>query len=122
MAIRLSSMGTAQIVSDFLDCVTDWAAHQPTISAVPIVGSHVRGEARSDSDMDLVLLYMRHVIRAPPCSIASLPRPRPARSHAFERDSHYDNARCPIVCTSLCSASVCARGLHQSHSGAASRC
>jgi hypothetical protein len=27
--------------------------------------------------------------------------PRPTRSHAFERGSRYDNARCPIVCTSL---------------------
>ena len=56
MAIRLSSMGTIQVVSDFLDRVTDWAAHQPTIAAVALVGSHARGAARSDSDVDLVLL------------------------------------------------------------------
>jgi uncharacterized protein len=56
MAIRLSSMGTAQVVSDFLDRVTDWAAHQPTIAAVALVGSHARGAARSDSDIDVVLL------------------------------------------------------------------
>jgi len=56
MAIRLSSMGTAQVVSDFLDRVTDWAAHQPTIAAVALVGSHARGAARPDSDIDLVLL------------------------------------------------------------------
>ena len=43
-------------VSYFLDRVTDWAAHQPTIAAVALVGSHARGEARSDSDVDLVLL------------------------------------------------------------------
>ena len=43
-------------ISDFLDRVTDWAAHQPTIAAVALVGSHARGEARSDSDVDLVLL------------------------------------------------------------------
>jgi predicted nucleotidyltransferase len=49
-------MGTAQGVSDFLDCVTDWAAHQPTIAAVALVGSQARGEARPDSDIDLVLL------------------------------------------------------------------
>ena len=30
-------------VSDFLDRVTDWAAHQPTIVAVALVGSHARG-------------------------------------------------------------------------------
>ena len=56
MVIRLSSMGTAQIVSNFLDRVTDWVAHQPTIAAVALVGSHARGEARPDSDIDLVLL------------------------------------------------------------------
>jgi predicted nucleotidyltransferase len=49
-------MGTAQGVSDFLDCVTAWAAHQPTIAAVALGGSHARGEARSDSDIDVVLL------------------------------------------------------------------
>jgi Streptomycin adenylyltransferase len=43
-------------VSDFLDRVTDWAAHQPTITAVALVGSHARGEARPDSDIDIVLL------------------------------------------------------------------
>ena len=43
-------------VSDFLDWVTDWAAHQPTIAAVALVGSHARGAARPDSDIDLVLL------------------------------------------------------------------
>jgi len=36
--------------------VTDWAAHQPTIAAVALVGSHARGEARPDSDIDIVLL------------------------------------------------------------------
>jgi predicted nucleotidyltransferase len=43
-------------VSDFLDRVTDWAAHQPTLAAVALVGSHARGEARPDSDIDIVLL------------------------------------------------------------------
>ena len=56
MAIRFSSMGTAQVVSDFLDRVTDWATHQPTIAAVALVGSHARGEARPYSDIDVVLL------------------------------------------------------------------
>ena len=49
-------MGTTQVVSDFLDRVTAWAAHQPTIAAVALVGSHARGAARPDSDIDLVLL------------------------------------------------------------------
>src|SRR5215510_7998663 len=56
MVIRLSSMGTAQVVSDFLERVTDWVAHQPTMAGVALVGSYARGEARPDSDIDLVLL------------------------------------------------------------------
>jgi uncharacterized protein len=43
-------------ISDFLDRVRDWAAHEPTIAAVALVGSHARGEARPDSDIDVVLL------------------------------------------------------------------
>ena len=43
-------------VSDFLDSLRDWAAHQPTIAGVALVGSHARGEARADSDIDVVLL------------------------------------------------------------------
>jgi predicted nucleotidyltransferase len=49
-------METAKAVTDFLTRVTAWAAHQPTISGVVLVGSHARGEARPDSDFDLVLL------------------------------------------------------------------
>jgi uncharacterized protein len=56
MVIRLSSMGRAQVVSDFLDRVTDWGAHQPAIIAVALVGSYARGEARPDADIDVVLL------------------------------------------------------------------
>jgi predicted nucleotidyltransferase len=43
-------------VAEFLNRVTDWAINQPTISGVALVGSHTRGEARPDSDIDLVLL------------------------------------------------------------------
>jgi predicted nucleotidyltransferase len=45
-------------ITDFLDRVTEWAAHQPAIAGVALVGSHARGEARPDSDIDLVLLCM----------------------------------------------------------------
>jgi streptomycin adenylyltransferase len=39
-----------------LQILVDWAKAQPTIQAVAIVGSHARGAARADSDIDLVLL------------------------------------------------------------------
>jgi predicted nucleotidyltransferase len=44
------------VVSEFLNGVTDWARHQPTLSGIALVGSYARGEARPDSDIDLVLL------------------------------------------------------------------
>jgi predicted nucleotidyltransferase len=56
MAIRLSSMRTAQVVSDFLDRVTAWATHQPTIAGVALVGSYARGEARPNSDLSRILM------------------------------------------------------------------
>jgi hypothetical protein len=40
----------------FLHDVTDWAAAQPDIAAVVLVGSHARGAARPDSDVDVVIL------------------------------------------------------------------
>lgn len=39
-----------------IQAVVDWAKAQPTIQAVAVVGSHARGTARPDSDIDLVLL------------------------------------------------------------------
>jgi len=43
-------------VSALLDRVVAWAARQSSISGVALVGSHARGAARADSDIDLVLL------------------------------------------------------------------
>lgn len=43
-------------VPTFLDQMTEWATNQPAISSVALVGSHARGEAQPDSDIDLVLL------------------------------------------------------------------
>jgi predicted nucleotidyltransferase len=39
-----------------LQVVLAWATAQPKIRAVALVGSHARGTARTDSDIDLVLL------------------------------------------------------------------
>ena len=36
--------------------VLEWAKAQPTICAVALVGSHARGTARADSDIDLIVL------------------------------------------------------------------
>lgn len=40
----------------FLSKLTHWARSQPGIRSVVLVGSHARGQARPDSDVDLVLL------------------------------------------------------------------
>ena len=47
---------TAETVPAFLELLRRWAAGQPGIQAVALVGSHARGEARADSDVDLILL------------------------------------------------------------------
>jgi uncharacterized protein len=52
-------MRTAQVVSDFLDRVTAWATHQPTIAGVALVGSYARGEARPNSDLSRILVVSR---------------------------------------------------------------
>lgn len=43
-------------IDTFLNKVINWAQHQPGVAAVALVGSHARGTAREDSDIDLVLL------------------------------------------------------------------
>jgi hypothetical protein len=43
-------------VSGFLDTFSRWASAQPDIEAVALVGSHARGTAAEDSDVDLVIL------------------------------------------------------------------
>jgi uncharacterized protein len=39
-----------------IEIILEWARAQPTFEAVAVVGSHARGTARADSDIDLVLL------------------------------------------------------------------
>jgi hypothetical protein len=36
--------------------IVGWAKEQPTVQAVALVGSHARGTARADSDIDIVVL------------------------------------------------------------------
>ena len=43
-------------VSAFLKRVTEWALSQPDIRAMFLVGSQVRGDAKPDSDVDLVII------------------------------------------------------------------
>jgi uncharacterized protein len=43
-------------IAPLLRLVTRWAAQQEEISACALVGSYARGQARPDSDVDLVVL------------------------------------------------------------------
>jgi predicted nucleotidyltransferase len=43
-------------IEEFLGAIADWASSQSDVYAVALVGSHTRGVARADSDIDLVLL------------------------------------------------------------------
>ena len=43
-------------ISRLLDEATAWASERPDVVGLALVGSHARGTARSDSDVDLILL------------------------------------------------------------------
>ena len=45
-------------VSELLGNVVRWAAEDASVVGVALVGSHARGVARSDSDVDLVILTL----------------------------------------------------------------
>jgi len=47
---------TPEIARQLIEIVTDWARHAEDVRAVALVGSWARGEARADSDLDLVVL------------------------------------------------------------------
>jgi predicted nucleotidyltransferase len=49
-------MKTINDIRDFLDDFIAWASAREDVQAVALVGSYARGEARDDSDIDLVLL------------------------------------------------------------------
>lgn len=50
------SQSQAAPIEPLLRALSAWAAAEPHIDAVLLVGSHARGEARCDSDVDLVVL------------------------------------------------------------------
>ena len=43
-------------IRDFLNAFVNWASPQEDVQAIALVGSYARGEAREDSDIDLVIL------------------------------------------------------------------
>jgi hypothetical protein len=44
-------------VRAFLQSVVEWAKNEPDLMALALVGSHARGEANPESDVDLILLF-----------------------------------------------------------------
>ena len=46
-------------LAEFIQRFAVWAQSQPDLLAVALVGSHARGQARPDSDVDLVLICSR---------------------------------------------------------------
>ena len=49
-------MKSVEHIRDFLDAFLSWASDQPDVQGIALVGSYARGEARTDSDIDLVIL------------------------------------------------------------------
>jgi predicted nucleotidyltransferase len=47
------------MIERFVESVLAWAATRPDVRAIALVGSHARGDARPDSDVDLLLLAER---------------------------------------------------------------
>ncbi|MGE5094272.1 MAG: nucleotidyltransferase domain-containing protein [Betaproteobacteria bacterium] len=51
-----SSPGDTLRVSSFLEAFTNWATRSPHVVAAALVGSHARGDATPNSDVDVVIL------------------------------------------------------------------
>ncbi|SRR6266498_4518273 len=49
-------MKNIEHIRNFLDTFVPWASAQPDVQGVALVGSYARGQARNDSDIDLVIL------------------------------------------------------------------
>ncbi len=64
---RQATAGARPDLERLLVQVRDWAAAQDDVQAVLLVGSHARGQARADSDLDLVILARdpERFLRAP---------------------------------------------------------
>ena len=54
--VVLAVMKTIEDIRDFLNPFIDWASDKPDVQGVALVGSYARGEAKDDSDIDLVIL------------------------------------------------------------------
>jgi predicted nucleotidyltransferase len=52
-------MKNTEDIRDFLNPFITWASAQEDVQAIALVGSYARGEARDDSDIDLVILTDR---------------------------------------------------------------
>ena len=48
--------GSREHIRPFLEQLIRWAEAEPRVRAIALVGSHARGTARADSDIDLVIL------------------------------------------------------------------
>jgi predicted nucleotidyltransferase len=49
-------MSTTDHITDFLNELVHWAASQPEVKAVGLVGSYAREAASPDSDIDIIIL------------------------------------------------------------------
>lgn len=49
-------MKTIEHIRNFLDAFVAWASDRSDVQGIALVGSYARGEARDDSDIDLVIL------------------------------------------------------------------
>lgn len=49
-------MKTWEDIADFLNAFVEWTSAQADVQGIALVGSYARGQARDDSDIDLVLL------------------------------------------------------------------
>lgn len=49
-------MKNTEHIRDFLNSFIAWSSNQPDVQGVALVGSYARGDARNESDIDMVIL------------------------------------------------------------------